>query len=89
MWRIANEQKRSALLAASAIMAFFAASLWGVASAPAQVHNPHGVAVIIGNRDYAYTEKVAYAHRDTDAFKEYVTDLLGFDPKRVIHICAM
>ena len=86
MWRIANEQKRSALLAASAIMAFFAASLWGVASAPAQVHNPHGVAVIIGNRDYAYTEKVAYAHRDTDAFKEYVTDLLGFDPKRVIHL---
>ena len=86
MWRIANEQKRSALLAASAIMAFFAASLWGVASAPAQVHNPHGVAVIIGNRDYAHTEKVAYAHRDTDAFKEYVTDLLGFDPKRVIHL---
>ena len=52
----------------------------------AQVRNPDGVAVIIGNRAYQYdVPEVTYAHRDAEAFRHYVVGVLGFDPKDVIH----
>ena len=58
----------------------------------AEVRNPHGVAVIIGNRDYqAHRDvphrdvpDVEYAERDAEAFERYVVEVLGFDPKKVV-----
>ena len=72
------------LLAAAA----FTAALAPVSPARAEVANPHGVAVIIGNRNYEHADvpPVDYAHRDAEAFKRYVVDALGFDPKNVIHL---
>ena len=51
--------------------------------AMAQVRNPRGVAVIIGNQDYTHERlpAVAYAHRDAEAFKRYVLEVLGFPPR--------
>ena len=69
------------------LLAFFLA--WGVAQAAhAEVRNPHGVAVIVGNGDYEHRDvpDVAYASRDAAAFARYVTDVLGFDPENVIHV---
>ena len=61
-----------------------------VPSAPAhaEVTNPHGVAVIIGNRTYTHSDvpPVDYARRDAQAFKRYVIDVLGFHPDNVIHL---
>ncbi|MCY3956497.1 MAG: SUMF1/EgtB/PvdO family nonheme iron enzyme [Nitrospira sp.] len=52
----------------------------------AAFRNPDGVAVIIGNRTYEHgVTAVTYAHRDADAFRRYVIDVLGFDPENVIH----
>ena len=52
----------------------------------AAFRNPDGVAVIIGNRAYKYdVPQVTYAHRDAEAFRRYVVDVLGFDPENVIH----
>lgn len=52
----------------------------------AAFQNPDGVAVIIGNRAYKYdVPQVTYAHRDAEAFRRYVVDVLGFDPENVIH----
>ena len=66
---------------------FGAAALAAAGAAPAaEFANPDGVAVIIGNGDYAHDDvpDVAYAHRDADAFHRYVVDVLGFDPDNVI-----
>ena len=43
----------------------------------------YAVAVIVGNRDYQHERvpDVAFAHRDAEAFRRYVLDLLG-DPIR-------
>ena len=57
-----------------------------VDSALAQVRNPHGVAVIIGNKNYTGTGQVRFAHRDAKAFRRYVVGVLGFDPDNVIHL---
>ena len=59
-----------------------------VAQAAAEFANPTGVAVIIGNKDYRNERvpDVAYAHRDADAFRHYVLDVLGFDPNRVFDL---
>ena len=46
--------------------------------------NPEGVAVIIGNRNYEHAHEVRYAHRDADAFRGYVVDVLGFDEDRIL-----
>ena len=56
----------------------------GAPAAPADV----GVAVIIGNKDYVdeRVPEVAYAHRDADAFRRYVVDVLGFDEANVIDL---
>ncbi len=54
----------------------------------AEVRNPKGVAVIIGNGDYEHRDvpDVKYAHRDAEAFKRYVLEVLGFDPNNVIDV---
>ena len=55
----------------------------GAGAARAEVRNPDGVAVIVGNKDYAEVGDVAYARRDAEAFHRYVVDVLGFDPRNV------
>ena len=54
--------------------------------AAAQVRDPYGVAVIVGNRDYEERglSNVDYAVRDAQAFERYVLDVLGFDPDNVL-----
>ena len=61
------------------------AVLWG-GHMWADVTNPDGVAVIIGNRNYEHAENVEFAHRDSEAFKRYVVELLGFDPDRILDL---
>ena len=48
----------------------------------------YAVAVIVGNKEYRSERvpDVAYAHRDAEAFRGYVLDVLGFDPKRVFDL---
>ena len=61
----------------------------GIGRALAQeVRNPDGVAVIIGNRDYTNPDvpEVTFAHRDADAFRRYVIDVLGYDPENIIDL---
>ena len=57
-------------------------------AAAAEVRDPHGVAVIIGNKDYRHKDvpPVAYAHRDAGAFKRYVLDVLGYAPGNVFEL---
>ena len=70
----------------------FALVLWSGAlpgaAVAAEVRNPNGVAVIVGNGSYRHERvpEVAYAHRDAEAFKRYVLDVLGFDPENVIDL---
>ena len=62
---------------------------WGVVQgAHAEVRDPHGVAVIVGNRNYAHelVGNVKYAHRDAEAFRRYVLDVLGYRPENVIDL---
>ncbi len=60
----------------------------GMATAWAAPLNPDGVAVIIGNRSYAHGDvpEVSYAHRDADAIRRYVIDVLGFRERNVVVI---
>ena len=72
------------------------ASVVPAASARTEYADPYGVAVIIGNRTYARTQDgdrrgrviptVEFAHRDADAFKRYVLDVLGFNPDNVVDL---
>ena len=73
---------RVLLAALAAILTWF-----GVES-EAQVRNPQGVAVIVGNKDYRHRDipDVSFAHRDADAFRRYVVDVLGFAPGNVIDL---
>ncbi len=49
--------------------------------------NPHGVAVIIGNKSYSSSvPSVDYAHNDAQAFKQYVVDVLGFREGNIIDL---
>lgn len=61
---------------------------WFATEAGAEVRNPQGVAVIVGNRDYRHPDipAVSFAHRDADAFKRYALDVLGFDLKNIIDL---
>ena len=59
---------------------------WFATEAGAEVRNPHGVAVIVGNKDYKHTDDVRFAHRDAEAFRTYAVEFLGFDPKRIIDL---
>ena len=68
-----------------ALTTLFAAG--SVSIARAEYANPFGVAVIIGNRTYGGDiPAVSYAHRDAEAFRRYVVDVLGFDPENVIDL---
>ena len=62
--------------------------LAAAAPARAEVTNPRGVAVIIGNADYEHRDvpDVTFAHRDADAFRAYVVEVLGFDPENVVDL---
>ena len=71
-----------ALLLAVLLMA---STLWSVAVALAQ--NPDGVAVIIGNKNYAEgVPAVDFAHNDADAMKRFVIDVLGFREGNIIDL---
>ena len=50
--------------------------------------NRHGVAVIIGNKDYRTPDvpDVSFAHRDAKAIKRYVIGTLGFRERNVIDL---
>ena len=73
--------------AAFAALAAFAVSA-AVSPARAEFANPHGVAVVIGNRDYEHRDvpDVTFAHRDADAFSRYVVEVLGYDPEHVLDL---
>ena len=59
-----------------------------LSAARAEYANPHGVAVIIGNKAYRNERvpEVAYAHRDAEAFRRFVVDVLGFNPDNLIDL---
>ena len=61
-------------------------ALWAGAAAAAEVRDPHGVAVVIGNRDYGESglPDVDYALRDARAFARYARDVLGFAGENVL-----
>ena len=69
-------------------MAAAAAAALCASAAAAEYANPHGVAVIVGNRNYEHRDvpEVSYAHRDAAAFRRYVLDVLGFDPENIIDL---
>ena len=48
----------------------------------------YAVAVIVGNKSYESERvpEVSFAHRDAKAFRGYVLEMLGFDPKRVFDL---
>jgi len=50
---------------------------------------PYGVAVIIGNQNYAAQNKgianVDFAGRDAKAMRDYVEKVMGYDPKNIIY----
>ena len=58
------------------------------AAVRAELANPSGVAVIIGNADYEHRDvpDVTFAHRDADAFRGYVVEVLGYDPENVVDL---
>ena len=76
---------------AVALGTILATTAWGTPGgmrAWAEVRNPKGVALIIGNGDYEDRDvpEVAYAHRDAEAFRGYVLSVLGFDPENIIDV---
>ena len=70
------------------VLAALAALTLSLPNVYAAAGNEFGVAVIIGNKEYADDRfsDVSYAHNDADAFKRFVTGELGFDANRVIHL---
>ena len=83
---------RSARLASVVgLWAGLAVAGWGPLAGPAasaDVRDATGVAVIIGNGAYEHRDvpDVAYAKRDAAAFRRYAVEVLGLDPKNVIHV---
>ncbi len=59
-----------------------------VTCAWAEIRDPKGVAVVVGNRNYRNERvpEVNYAHRDAAAFRHYVVEVLGYDPDNVIYL---
>ena len=71
------------------VLAALAASVLSLACThAAAAGNEFGVAVIVGNKEYADDRfrDVSYAHNDAEAFKRFVTGELGFDANRVIYL---
>ena len=64
------------------------ALLFATSPTLAEVRNKHAVAVIIGNKDYKHERvpDVAYAHRDAEAMKRYVIDVLGYREANIIDL---
>ncbi|MDP6709224.1 MAG: SUMF1/EgtB/PvdO family nonheme iron enzyme, partial [Alphaproteobacteria bacterium] len=57
------------------------------ATAEAAPQNRHGIAVIIGNKDYGLKiPAVDFAHNDADAMRGYVLDVMGFREGNVIDL---
>jgi len=69
-------------------LAAVAALCTAVSMAWAAPRDPYSVAVIIGNRTYQNDRvpEVSYAHRDAAAFRQYVIEVLGFDPDNIIDL---
>ena len=64
---------------------FLLVSAW-VTPAPA-ANNDHSIAVIIGNKDYdGRIPDVDYAHRDAEAMKRYIIDVLGYRDGNIIDL---
>ncbi len=59
-----------------------------VTCARAEIRDPKGVAVVVGNRNYRNERvpEVNYAHRDAAAFRHYVVEVLGYDPDNIIYL---
>ena len=76
------------LFAGALIVFAWLAVLVPAGDARAENANPRGVAVIIGNADYEHRDvpDVTFAHRDADAFRRYVEDVLGYHPENVIDL---
>ena len=83
----AGRTTRSALAWSASLVVALVAILPS-SSVRAEFANPHGVAVIIGNMSYENERvpEVSYAHRDADAFRHFVLDVLGFNPDNVIDL---
>ena len=80
-----SPQRLGALL--SALIVVLGSTL-AMSPVHAEVRNPDGVAVIIGNKEYEHEliPDVAFAHRDAVAFKQYAIAVLGYDPDNIIQI---
>ena len=67
-----------------AAMAFMCALSWSVEAKAER----RGIAVIIGNAQYRDRDipPVDFAHRDAEAFKRYVIEVLGYAEENVIHM---
>ena len=74
------------LVFAGVVSALMAASPGPRGVASAEVRDPRGVAVIVGNTNYKEASEVKYAHRDAAAFRQYVVEVLGYDPKNIIEV---
>ena len=71
----------AAVLLAATVLCAFTSSLTLAAE------NPDSVAVIIGNKNYqSGIHGVDFAHRDAEAFKRFVVDVLGYDPENIIDL---
>jgi len=56
-------------------------------ASPLAAENPNGVAVIIGNKTYLdQIPSVDYAHRDAEAIRRYITDILGYNSDNIIYL---
>ncbi len=59
----------------------------GIPPGLAAEKNRHGIAVIIGNKDYGpKIPAVAFAHNDADAMKRFVIEVLGFREGNIIDL---
>ncbi len=75
-----------ALFTVSAVL--FTVAMVLPTSVRAAVQNPDAVAVIIGNKNYKHDRipEVSFAHRDADAVKRYVIDVLGYREGNIIDL---
>ncbi len=67
---------------------FLSWAFYGMGTSPllaGMVNNENGVAVIIGNKNYeGRIPAVSFAHRDANAIKRYVIDILGYNEENII-----
>ena len=70
------------------VMALTALALLLLGTHAAEAGNEFGVAVVVGNKEYAdaRVSAVSYAHNDADAFYEFVVGTLGFSPDNVVDL---